>query len=63
MAEQTLCIGLGPDPAYRLTPLQAVPATTASISFLDAPLQADLIRAFATSLRAPPRASGDRHLA
>jgi hypothetical protein len=58
MAGQTLCVGLGPDPAYRLTPLQAVPATIASISFLDAPLQADLIRAFATS----PRARRIEHL-
>lgn len=48
----TICVGLGPDPAYRRSPLETVPGAPEAVAFLAAPQQADLIAAFTASQEA-----------
>jgi hypothetical protein len=45
----TVWIGLGPNPGYGRAPLEDVPTAPRSVFFVEAPLQAELIRAFARS--------------
>lgn len=52
MAGQSMCIGLAPSADHGLLPLHDVPAAPGWVCFLEAPRQADLIRAFAASPRA-----------
>lgn len=51
-AGQSVCIGLAPDPDHGLLPLREVPDAPGWVCFLEAPRQAELIRAFAASPRA-----------
>lgn len=52
IAGQSVCIGLAPDAGHDLLPLHEVPDSASRVCFLEAPRQADLIRAFAASPRA-----------
>ncbi len=47
-----MCVGLAPDPDGKRLPLDSIPAKPRRIGFFDAPLQADLIRAFLNGPRA-----------
>jgi hypothetical protein len=58
MTGSTIWIGLRPDPQYRRAPLAALPQAPRSLCFVEAPDQAGLIGALATS----PEAASLEHL-